>query len=122
SSSSSVSIGEPLVAAGQLADQQALKQFLSKDTFFRSLGAKERLCFAFSSIVETHLLSWLYPQLSQLRMLDTCAQDLFRFKILDNINSFVLEPDDVNNNNNNNNDEDEDKDADQAIGHVAYLT
>lgn len=86
-----------------------LDQFTRKQTFFKSLGVKERLCFAFASVLETYLIQiWnIDDQIIDLQLL---SEWLVRFKIVDNINSFQLETS-----------EPLDHDATTPIGHAIYL-
>jgi hypothetical protein len=65
-----------------------LDQFVQKSTFFASLGVKERLCFAFTAMLESRLVASFGPlQMDSVKL----SVWLLRFKIIDNINSFQLE-------------------------------
>lgn len=71
-----------------LGETSSFEAFAQKQTFFGALGPKERLCFAFVALVELRLLQQLGidpPDAEHLLL------QLYRFKIVDNINSFVLE-------------------------------
>lgn len=90
-----------------------LNRFVNKDTFFSTLGSKERICFALAAMIEAKMLHILGDEVLDDHSFLSTAMWLLKFKIVDNINSFVLERTECDSTSG---------PKSQKLGHIIYLT